>query len=273
MIMCRWQAANSKLIRRIAVMTMAMATLGVATGVALAQNNTANTNGQAAGNDPLAENILPQLGELFMHSPVINGLILGLSVIALMMFLLFMLTINTRAMAPADLTDEVIKLARRKQFNQAADLCRVNRRTFSASVMQRCLENAKRDHATLMDIIESEGRRRADVLWNRISYLADVSNVAPMLGLFGTVVGMIKAFAASKYQSLDASADALTDGIAQAMSTTMFGLAVGILALVLYTLIKGRATRTLADVEAAVHNVTDNIQHAGAESDDRGQTA
>lgn len=203
---------------------------------------------------------LPAFLELFMFSPIINGLIAALSVIALMLFLYFLLTINNRAMVPPDLVDELTKLVVRGKTEAASDLCRAHRRVFIASIVQRCVENAGKGHSVILDMIDAEGRRRADVVWNRISYLADVSNVAPMLGLLGTVVGMIVAFFGLERESGTINATVLSRGVGQAMSTTMFGLIVAIAALVFYSIIKARATRVLADAEQAVHAIADHIK-------------
>ncbi|MFW6058808.1 MAG: MotA/TolQ/ExbB proton channel family protein, partial [Phycisphaeraceae bacterium] len=126
--------------------------------------------------------------------------------------------------------------------------------------VQRCVDNAGKGHSIIMDMLDTEGRRRADIVWNRISYLADVSNVAPMLGLLGTVMGMIKAFFGLEREAGNVDAGVLSQGVAEAMSTTMFGLMVGILALVFYSIVKARATRTLAEAEAAVHSITDHLK-------------
>jgi len=211
-----------------------------------------------AGVDP-ETGALPTFLDLFNCSPIINGVLVGLSVLALLLAVFFLLTINARAIAPADFVDEVTQLAVRGKHEAAADLCRAHRRVFVATIIRRFMDNPDADAGVLIGLIDTEGRRRADVLWNRVSYLADIANLAPMLGLLGTVLGMIKAFFTAQFQALDATASALTAGIAQAMSTTLFGLAVGILALFLYTVVKGRATRTLADAEAAVHAVADHV--------------
>jgi len=205
---------------------------------------------------------LPTIQQLFAYSPYINGILLGLSVLSVLLFIGYMLTINDRGMVPADLTDQLRKLAMAKRYEQAADLCRANRGTFVASIVQRAVENPKLDHQVIMNMVDTEGRRRADVVWNRVSYLADISNVAPMLGLLGTVLGMIKAFWAVQFGRMDATYEGLTRGIAEAMATTLFGLSVGILALVFYSLVKGRATRVLADAEAAVHGIVDHMKRA-----------
>ncbi len=200
-----------------------------------------------------------ELLDLFMFSPVINGMIAGLSVLALALFALLILTINTRAMAPSDMVEEVRKLVQRRQFEKAGDVCRRHRRVFVSSVVQRCLDHVGQPPTVLHGVIDAEGRRRADVIWNRVSYLADISNVAPMLGLFGTVVGMIRAFFSLEFSDGSANAKLLSQGIGQAMATTLFGLAVGILSLALYSIVKGRTTRTLADAESAVTSIADEI--------------
>lgn len=207
---------------------------------------------------------LPTLRELFATSVIINGVILALSVVSLAMFGFFMLTIHPRALAPVEFVDDVTKLVLNQQYEQAADLCRNHRHIFIASIIQRCVENAGKNHSVILDMLDAEGRRRAEILWNRVSYLADVSNVAPMLGLLGTVVGMIKAFFLLPTQSLSISSRALSQGIAEAMSTTMFGLIVAITALVFYSITRARVTRTLAETEQVAHSLADHIKRGSA---------
>lgn len=243
--------------------------VGVLAAVALGQTPSAGGAGTAPLIDPVT-GLLPSLKNLFLSDPIINGILLVLSVISLLLFLFFLLTINARSMVPSDFVDEATKLVLRGRYEQTADLCRQNRGVFAASVIQRAAENAGQGHSVLLDMIDSEGKRRADVVWNRISYLADLSNVAPMLGLLGTVIGMIRAFAAVQLGQNTAAASGLAGGVAQAMSTTMFGLIVGILSLVFYSIIKSRATRTLAEVEQAVHSITDKIKQQGERGDERG---
>ncbi|MCC6682112.1 MAG: MotA/TolQ/ExbB proton channel family protein [Phycisphaeraceae bacterium] len=226
-------------------------------------SGTASGGTSSAVIDPIT-GALQSWGTLFQFSPIINGIIAGLSVLALLMFLYNLLSINSRAMVPADLVDELTKLVLARKYEQAADLCRANRRVFIASIVQRCAENAGQEHSVILDMLDAEGRRRADVVWNRISYLADVANVAPMLGLLGTVMGMIKAFFLLEGQTGSANATALASGVGQAMSTTMFGLIVAIGSLVFYSLIKSRATRVLAEAEQAVHSIADHLKRNSA---------
>lgn len=233
-------------------------------GIAIAQDTTSPTGPAAAPLVDPASGQLAAFSTLFNTSPIINSLILALSVVALLLFLYFLLTIRTAVLAPATLVDDLTKLIVAGRFDEAASVCRNHHRVFLASVVQRCVENAGKEHSVILDMIDSEGRRRADIVWNRISYLADVSNVAPMLGLLGTVIGMIKAFASMKFEAVSAASGVLTDSIGQAMSTTMFGLIVAILALIFYAVVKGRTTRTLADVEQIVHSLADHVKRGRA---------
>ncbi len=214
---------------------------------------------------------LYKLQEMFMFSPVINGIIAGLSVLALMFFLWFLLTINVRAVAPAGFVNEVTNLVLAHRYDAAADACRRSKRVFIAPVVLRSVTNAGKSQSIIMSMIDSEGRRLSDIIWNRISYLADISNVAPMLGLLGTVMGMITAFFGLDKESGSINSSVLSQGVGQAMTTTMFGLIVGISALVFYSIIKSRATKCLAEAEAAVHSIADRIRNAeDGEDDDDG---
>lgn len=244
--------------RRGPMMAVALLVIGIIVVTTGAQD--AGAPASEGGGIDARTGALPTFEQLFMFSPYINGAIGVLSVIALGLFVWYLLTINSRAMVPVDFVDELNKLVIRGKYDVAADLCRANRKIFVASVVQRCLDNAGKGHSVILDMIDTEGRRRADTIWNRISYLADVSNVAPMLGLLGTVLGMIKAFFLLQGQTASVNAMALSRGVGEAMSTTMFGLAVGIIALVFYSIVKSRVTRTLAEAEAAVHMIVDHVK-------------
>ncbi len=196
---------------------------------------------------------------LFLTNPYINGILLALSVLSLILLIFFWLTISSSIMAPRSLLEEVRRMVSAGDYKQAVDYCRSHQRVFAASIAQRAIENADQDQTIIMQVVESEGRRRAELIWNRISYLADIANVAPMLGLLGTVIGMIQGFDVMDMVASGVKADLLSQNIAMAMGTTMFGLIVAILALACHALAKGRATAALGEVERAVHDIADQL--------------
>lgn len=204
---------------------------------------------------------LPSLQFLFNTSPIINGVIIALSVITLLLFVYFMLTINIRAMLPPLFLDEVTKLAIARRYDEAADFCRSQQSLFAASILQRAFENVDKDPSHLLTVIEAEGKRRADLVWNRISYLIDMSSLAPMLGLLGTVLGMLEAFFGLNASPAGGGVGSkvLASSIGGAMTATFLGLTVAVLATVFHSIIKSRAVATLAEVELIVHSIADHV--------------
>ena len=89
----------------------------------------------------------------------------------------------------------------------------------------------------------------------RVHWLAAVGNVATMLGLLGTVYGLILAFSGLGDASAVERASRLSEGIATAMATTAYGLLVGIPALAAHALVDGRAARILGFCEAVAARV------------------
>jgi biopolymer transport protein ExbB len=101
-----------------------------------------------------------------------------------------------------------------------------------ASVMERALSfltnNPSASMAEVREIAQAEGVRQAS-LWNqRISYLADIGAISPMLGLLGSVIGMITSFTVIANDAVSSRPTMLAGGIAEALVTTATGLFIGI---------------------------------------------
>jgi len=88
-------------------------------------------------------------------------------------------------------------------------------------------------------------------LEKRTNYIALFANIATMLGLLGTIMGLIEAFGAVANLSAAAKAEALTASISTAMNTTAFGLIAGIPLLILHSLIQSKTTEIVDSFEMA----------------------
>jgi biopolymer transport protein ExbB len=218
----------------------------------------ASGGAETAASGPQIGQGVPNMLELFQTSPYINMTLLVLSVLTLIMFLYLMLSFSLGAFNPTRFVDDVTKLILSGQFDRAIHLCQNHGHVFGSSIIQRVIENRNKDHGVLMAILDAEGRRRSELIWNRLGYLAEIANVAPMLGLLGTVIGMIKVFFTLTTRTAGEKAAELSAGIAEAMGTTMFGLIVAILAGICYTIAKTRATRALVEAEQVCHTVADH---------------
>lgn len=203
---------------------------------------------------------VPTISQLFMTSPYINSTILVLSFLAVAIFVFLLLGLTSNSFAPARFINELNQLINAGRYEQAVHLCRNNQRVFAGPILQRVLENRQQDAGVLMQVIETEGTRSADRVFNRISYLSEIATIAPTLGLLGTVVGMIKVFFTLTAPIVGtANVQDLSAGIAQAMGTTMFGLIVALMAGVFYVIAKSRATAILMQTEQVCHAVADQI--------------
>lgn len=261
-------AAEARPVRWVSLAVLVVAVLvglELMAGGAAAQSSGAG--GAGATEAAEAEGVLmgegvPTIAELFMQSPWINGILAGLSVLALVLFLYLLLSLSSGSFNPPQFTNDVTKLILNRQYDQAIHYCQNNGHLFASTIVQRLVENRDKEPAVLMEILNAEGRRRGEGIWNRVGYLAEISNIAPMLGLLGTVLGMIKVFFTLNTRVVGQTAGQLSEGIAEAMGTTLFGLVVAIAAGMFYTIAKGRATAALADAEQACHTLADHTHRA-----------
>ena len=116
-----------------------------------------------------------------------------------------------------------------------------------ARVVQKTLDfmtkNPNADFAQAREIAETEGTRVATSLNNRVTYLADIGTIGPLVGLFGTVFGIIRSFGALGSELGPARYVLLSKGISEALINTCGGLGIGITAMIFYAFFRGRAQR------------------------------
>jgi biopolymer transport protein ExbB len=128
-----------------------------------------------------------------------------------------------------------------------------------ASIMGRVLDfSLRHPQATfteIREIAQTEGTRIATLLQQRITWLSDIATLAPMLGLLGTVFGMIRSFNVMANDVAATRPMLLASGVAQALVATAAGLVVGIAAMGTYALFKSRVHRMIAELEAATEEL------------------
>ena len=111
-----------------------------------------------------------------------------------------------------------------------------------------CIDNRDLPLEELRAMVEDEGRQQVRSLNRGLPMLETIAGVAPLLGLLGTVLGMIKVF--NVIQTLGVGqAKALSGGIAEALVTTATGLIIGIPALIFFNYFQSRAEGLILDIE------------------------
>jgi biopolymer transport protein ExbB len=171
-----------------------------------------------------------------------------LSIAALGLIVYYFLTINDARLLPSDLQDGVISSLEQGDHERARLLCE-NDDTLLSSIISAGLTKAGRDKIVLKEAIEDEGRRNIEALWQRLSYLGDIAAISPMVGLLGTVLGMIQAFNVIAFQTGAVKPILLASGISKAMVTTATGLIIAIPAMIFYSFFRGRVQNASARLE------------------------
>lgn len=132
-----------------------------------------------------------------------------------------------------------------------------------ARITARTVDFATKNPAATPDAIrevaETEGSRIASSLNHRIVYLADIATLSPMLGLLGTVLGIIKSFGVLASNTTQTRDMLLAHGVSEALVTTASGLVIGIVAMAFYALFRGKVASMISDLESATSHIVNII--------------
>ena len=227
---------------------------------ALATPVLAQTASPAAA--PVLAPDLPHRKTIFdalLHAgPVIIPLFI-LSIFSIMLVITYLLTIRRGAVVSGGFMATADALLRKRDY---LGLLAVSNRHGEAiaRVVQKILDfttkNPNANFEQVREIAQTEGTRVASSLNNRVIYLADIGMIAPLLGLLGTVFGIIHSFGALGQEQVgSARYSALSQGISEALVNTAAGLAIGIPAMIFYAFFRGRAQKLISELEAATTHV------------------
>ncbi len=182
-----------------------------------------------------------------------------LSVLTIYLFIERFVTIRQAASDPDTITDRVGRHVRNGDVNAALQYC--NEKDVPITrILRQGLERLGRPISEIQEAVQAAGKHETFDLEKRTNLLASIAGIAPMLGFFGTVVGMIRAF--QQIQTLQGNVNpaVLAGGIWEALITTAAGLLVGILALFSYNFLIGRIRRLSNDMERSATDFIDLLQ-------------
>jgi len=216
-------------------------------GIALAQGDA------PAATQPTQEEAITLMSVLekggFMMYPLA-----GLSAITIMLVFFYLLTLRRNAVVSDKFMGTAEALIRKRDYLGLVAHCSKLNQSI-ARVTEKTLDfmtkNSGVSFKEVREVAESEGSRQAGMLSQRISYLSDIGAIAPMVGLLGTVIGMIKSFHNLSQRLDDSKQLELASGVSEALITTASGLIIGIVAVVFYSLFRGRVQKYIAELEAA----------------------
>ncbi|MEC7839544.1 MAG: MotA/TolQ/ExbB proton channel family protein [Chlamydiota bacterium] len=186
------------------------------------------------------------IGKVFSSCPIIYSILLILSVAASVIWVYSIFTLKLNEMMPEEFTHTVRQQLSDSLFEEAIEYCQ-RENNFASSIIVSGLNARGHGPQVIMDVIQAEGRRAGNIIWQRLGLLNDIAVIAPMLGLLGTVLGLFFAFYDTSSTAENISS--IFDGLGIAVGTTVLGLIVAILAMIFYTSLKYRVVNLLNSIE------------------------
>lgn len=169
------------------------------------------------------------------------------SILALAITLERLWTLRGQKVVPEELTDKVWRWVENRTLSDK-QIGALQLHSPLGRVLAAGLSNRHRDRTLMMEAIDDAGRHVLHDLERYLNTLGTIASVSPLLGLLGTVTGMIRTFKSITIAGVG-TPSAMAGGIAEALITTAAGLIVAIPALVAYRYLRGRVEGLVIEME------------------------
>ncbi len=158
----------------------------------------------------------------------------------------------------APLQKEIDNHLQMNNADKAVALCR-QKKSPLAKILLVVLKNRGSQRSYLKSLAEEVGEREAVALQRYLGLLGTIANITPLLGLLGTVLGMIKAFNVIAIEGMGTPAT-LGGGISEALITTAAGLTIAVPMILLHRYLSSRSERLVLELEEATMQIIDRVE-------------
>ena len=220
------------------LLCLAMLVLVLVTSIALAQGR---GEGRLQGNSSGSVQRRTLL-DFVKAGGLIGYVILLLSLVGAAVVFDAFLRLRTEKVLPPMLMEHAKQLALQGKFPEILAISRTSE-SMLGRIISRSLPEGKLGILAVRQAMQENGAREVTHLRQRVGYVGFIASVAPMLGLLGTVTGMIHSFNVMGVAKGAARPDELAVGISEALVTTSIGLIVAVPMMFLYSLLRDRVTR------------------------------
>jgi len=179
--------------------------------------------------------------ELFETTGPVGYLMLGCSIAGTTLVIEHMVNLRRDKLAPQVLAGDLEALINEEEYDQAVELCDENP-CYLGNVVGSALRMRDAGYQEMIAGLEAAANEETFKLNTKISYLSLIGNVAPLLGLLGTVTGMISSFQVIETLKAPTPGD-LAKGVYESLVNTTMGLFIAILFLTLYFLFKNKVSK------------------------------
>lgn len=221
-------------------------------GAARGQAQTDELAEVMAAVSPMAEAQSMNLRQIIEAGGWLMYVLGAMSVAGVALVVYFLLVLRREQVLPRRFIENVRSLIREGRVVEASHACRSDSSAVASilgAALDYVLRSNKPDAGLLREIVEGEGGRQATLIQNQTQYLLDIAVIAPMVGLLGTVMGMLTAFNTVALDLAKAKPMLLAQGVSQALITTVAGLLVAIPAMMAYAYFRGRTSSLISDLE------------------------
>ncbi len=219
-----------------------------------------------AGNDDDApKEAVSALGWLIEALGIYLIVFLLISVALVSLMIMNFLAVRRSVVCPPDLIDAFQAHLDEKQYQEAYELAKADE-SFLGNVLSAGLSKVSTSYKHAVAAMQDIGAEENMKLDHRASYLALIGTLAPMIGLLGTVDGMIRSFYTIATAGTSPDANKLAEGISTALLTTLVGLLIAIPAIAAYNIFKNMIQKLVLDVGITSDNLMGRFEKVGSKS-------
>lgn len=199
---------------------------------------------------------------LFVRCGAIGWLLWGLSIVTVALIVQYMITIRRANILPPLLREQIQGMFDNRQYREVIDLTETEP-SFLSCLIHAALAEAAHGYPAMERAMEEASEERTTKMLRSIEWLNLLGNVGPMLGLMGTVWGMILAFFTMVDRGGDVNAADLAGDIGIALVTTLLGLSVAIPALTVFSIMRNKIDALTSETMMASQELVSAFRPAG----------
>ena len=216
----------------------------------------------AAVEDPIFRQGRLEVRALLRAGGLVGYVIIALSIAHVAMIVEHVMTVGRNTMIPPGLADEVQKLLNAEKIPQALELAQKSP-SFLGYLLSAGLHEAPFGYQAVEKAMEDAAIEQSARLSRKIEYLSLIGVLGPLLGLMGTVWGMIQAFSEFAEKANPQTAD-FAPGISEALVTTMFGIFLSVPAQTAFALCRNRIDEYVAETALVATSTLAILKKTGA---------
>ncbi len=188
---------------------------------------------------------------------------LALSFTLVALVVMNILSARREGLLPSQLIQNFENLLNEKKYQEAYELAKSDE-SFLGQVLSAGLAKLSAGYSQAIEAMQEVGEEENMKLEHRLSYIALIGTISPMVGLLGTVQGMISSFSVIARSPTTPKPSELAAGISTALFTTLVGLFIAIPAIAIYNILRNRIARFVLEVGVVSENLMSRFSGVGA---------